>query len=166
MQVSWSVASSSRAISMLRGRLLLLILDLLDIVLRYLRICVHQPVENIIAQISLNGDLLTALRCFRHTRASRKLLAHLLADLFQIQPMLLKSLHSRDVFPLVALDAVNRDLGVCETFRLLGLCGFGFGRLLLCVALCALLGVNGECAEVGGYRIGVVEAGVEIGMVL
>lgn len=75
-------------------------------------------------------------------------------------------MHSRDVFPLVALDAVDRDLGVRETFRLLGLCGCGFGGLLLCVALCPFLGVDGECAEVGGYRIGVVEAGVEIGMVL
>jgi len=69
-------------------------------------------------------------------------------------------LHRSDVLPLITLDAVNGDFGVCKTFRLSRLCGLGLGGFLLCVALGAFLGVNGECAEIGGYRVGVVEAGV------
>jgi len=80
--------------------------------------------------------------------------------------MLLQSLHRSDVLPLVTLDTVNGDLGVCKTFRLSRLCGLGLGGFLLCIPLGALLGINGECVEVGGYRVCAVEAGVEVRVVL
>jgi hypothetical protein len=131
--------------------LLLLILNQLNIILRHLLILIHQKLLNILAQISLHRNLLSAARYLRDTRSRRELLAKILGDLLDIQPERLETLHGGDVFALVALDALDQDLRRCELFGAARFGGRGFGGFLLRVFFGAFLGIDGEGREVLFY---------------
>lgn len=146
-------------------RLLLLILHLLDVVFRDLLMILRQPIKDIIAHISLHGNLLPARRRLRHATARRELLPKLLGDLLQLQPEQLEPGHLGDVFALVALDALDDDLARGALLGLLALGGFSFGSLLRGVLLRALLGVDAEGAEVLREGLVAVDLGVEVGVV-
>lgn len=64
--------------------------------------------------------------------------------LLEIQVERLETRHGRDVFALVALDALDGDDAVGDLVGVLGLGLCGLRRLLLCVLGGALLGVDGE----------------------
>lgn len=146
-------------------RLLLLILDQLHIILRHLRMRLQQPIKDIITQVALDRNLLAPLRRLGHARTRSKLLSHLLAHLLQIHPVLLQPAHRRHILPFIPLDPLDNDFGLGQPLRLPRLGRFGFGGFLLRVFLGALLGVYGECRQVGRDGVGRVELGVQGGVV-
>lgn len=66
-----------------------------------------------------------------------------------------------DVLALVALDALDDDLGGCALFRLARFGRFGFGGFLLRVFFRAFLGVDAERGEVLAEGFAGVEGCVE-----
>jgi len=131
--------------------LLLLILNQLDIILWHLLILVHQELHDVLAQIALYSNLLAAARNLSHARPCGELFAKVLCDLLDVEAKRFEALHGGDVFALVALDALNEDLGRGELFGAASFCGRGFCGFLLRVFFCALLCVDGEGREVLGY---------------
>lgn len=108
----------------------------------------RNPIENLIAHIPLHRYLLPARRRLRHTTPRGELFAKLLRRLLKIQPERLQAGHFGDVFPLIAFNTLDVDFARCTLFCLTGFRGFSFGGFLLRIPLCALLGVDGQSAEV------------------
>ena len=171
--LTWSSSPTSchlnpslNAISnLLRSSLLLLILHQLHIILRNIRIILPQKVKNIITNIPLHRNFLPTRCRLRHRTPSSKLLPKLLGDLLQIQPELLQPTDLGHVLALIALHAFDDDFRGGALLGLAGLAGGGFGGFLLCVAVGAFLGVDGEAAEVLGEGVFAVQAAMEAGVV-
>ena len=112
----------------LAARLLLLILHNLNIILRHLLpIHLHQPIEDFLTHISLDGDLLRPRRGLGHRRARRELLPQLLSHLLILEPVRFQPRDHRDVFALVALHAFDLDFGRGFALRLALVFQRGFG---------------------------------------
>lgn len=123
---------------------------------------VRQPLRDILTHIPLHRNLLAPTRRLRHARSRREFLPKLLRHLLQIESKLLQARDFGDIFPLVALDALDGDFRRGALFCLASFgCG-GFGGFLLGVFFGAFLGVDTEGAEVGREGFGAVEAGVEV----
>lgn len=125
---------------------LLLVLDELNVVLGNDLVVVDQPLFDVYTQIPLDSDELSKIaRSLGHTRPRSEFLPKFLCNLLQLEIVLLEPIDLGDVFPLVPLDALDGDFGMCFAVGVLlvgrdGLCGF-----LLSVLFGTGARFDGEC---------------------
>lgn len=136
--------------------LLLLVLNLLHVLLWHIVLLRH-PLEHLVADIALHGDLLAAAGRLGDRAAGSKLLSELLRGFLEVDIEVLQARDLSDVLALVTLHALDDDLARRALLALAGFGRFGFGSFLLRVFLCALLGVDGQGGEVLRERFGGVE---------
>lgn len=125
----------------------LLILYALNVILWHIRVLLQDPIENVVAQIALNGNLLATARRLGDARTGGKLLAHVLGEFFQLEAVRLEPGDGRNVLALGALDALDLHHGAC--LGLLGsrLRGLGLGCLLGGVLFGTLLRIDRQGGE-------------------
>lgn len=151
--IGLQIRSDSLSLTTSRILLLLLILNKLNVVLWHVLIILQNPLFNILAQVTLDRNLLAATRHLGDARARGEFLTQGFGDGLDVEPKGLEARDAGDVFTLVALDALD-DYGACGA--LLGFSRFGcFGLegFLVGVLFGALLGIDGEGAEAGGYGV-------------